>query len=251
MDDRRFMVAALEMAEAGLGHVWPNPSVGAILVRDGAEVGRGQTQPRGRPHAEVVALDRAGPLAHGASMFVSLEPCCHHGRTPPCTDAILRAGVTRVVVACLDPFPEVNGRGVAALRARGVQVEVGLESAWAQSVNAGFFSRIRRGRPWFQAVAPQTGIPPGFDAMWRAGPGGGRLEVRCGATHETWTLDPVGPDGQTPTGERALAVGLEEAPARMAEEGLTRVAVEANSPAARHLSNQGSLDRDASRPPSW
>ena len=120
------MGAALALAGRGLGGTWPNPAVGCVLVRDGVVVGRGWTQPGGRPHAETEALRRAGLAAAGATAFVSLEPCSHHGRTPPCADALVAAGVARVVVALEDPDPRVAGRGMARLRAAGITVESGL-----------------------------------------------------------------------------------------------------------------------------
>jgi diaminohydroxyphosphoribosylaminopyrimidine deaminase/5-amino-6-(5-phosphoribosylamino)uracil reductase len=141
------MRAALALARRGLGNVWPNPAVGCVIVKDGVVVGRGWTQPGGRPHAETEALGRAGEAARGATAYVTLEPCCHWGRTPPCTDAMLAAGIARAVIALRDPDPRVNGEGIARLRAGGVAVteDVGREAAaW---VNAGFISRIKGGRP--------------------------------------------------------------------------------------------------------
>jgi diaminohydroxyphosphoribosylaminopyrimidine deaminase/5-amino-6-(5-phosphoribosylamino)uracil reductase len=127
--------------------VWPNPAVGCVIARDGRVVGRGWTQPGGRPHAETEALVRAGAAAHGATAYVTLEPCCHWGRTPPCADALIIAGVRRVVVACEDPDPRVAGGGLARLRAAGLGVEIGLCAAEAAEINAGFFQRVRLGRP--------------------------------------------------------------------------------------------------------
>ena len=141
------MRAALGLAQRGLGNAWPNPSVGCVLVRDGRVVGRAVTAPGGRPHAEPLALAMAGEAARGATVYTTLEPCCHHGRTPPCTDALIAAGVARVVVATRDCDPRVNGAGLARLRAAGIVVEEGLLAAEAEEVNAGFFSRVRRGRP--------------------------------------------------------------------------------------------------------
>jgi diaminohydroxyphosphoribosylaminopyrimidine deaminase/5-amino-6-(5-phosphoribosylamino)uracil reductase len=147
MDDLSHMRAALSLARRGLGNAWPNPSVGCVVVRDGRVVGRAVTAPGGRPHAEPLALEMAGAAARGATVYVTLEPCCHHGRTPPCTDALIAAGVARVVVAARDPDPRVDGGGIARLRAAGIAVEEGLLEAEAEEVNAGFFSRVRRGRP--------------------------------------------------------------------------------------------------------
>ena len=145
--DLRWMCAALSLGRRGLGNVWPNPAVGCVIVKDGHVVGRGWTQPGGRPHAETEALARAGASAKGATAYVSLEPCSHWGRTPPCTDALIGAGVARVVAAIEDPDARVAGSGFAALRAAGIQVETGLGEAQAADVNAGFFHRVRLGRP--------------------------------------------------------------------------------------------------------
>lgn len=146
-DDRRFMGLALGLARRGLGNVWPNPAVGCVIVRDGRIVGRGWTQPGGRPHAEVVALAQAGDAACGATAHVTLEPCAHHGKTPPCAEALVAAGVTRVVSALEDPDPRVAGRGHARLRAAGITVETGVLAAEAETLQRGFLSRIRLGRP--------------------------------------------------------------------------------------------------------
>jgi diaminohydroxyphosphoribosylaminopyrimidine deaminase/5-amino-6-(5-phosphoribosylamino)uracil reductase len=141
------MRAALALARRGLGAVWPNPAVGCVIVKNGRVVGRGWTQPGGRPHGETEALRRAGEAARGAVAYVSLEPCCHWGRTPPCVDALVTAGVRRVVVALEDPDPRVAGEGLRRLRAAGLDVEVGLCAEEAAEVNAGFLSRLRLGRP--------------------------------------------------------------------------------------------------------
>jgi diaminohydroxyphosphoribosylaminopyrimidine deaminase/5-amino-6-(5-phosphoribosylamino)uracil reductase len=141
------MRAALALARRGLGAVWPNPAVGCVLVKEGHVVGRGWTQPGGRPHGETEALRRAGEAACGATAYVSLEPCCHWGKTPPCTEALIGAGVRRVVVALEDPDPRVAGRGIRQLRAAGLDVETGLCGEEAAEVNAGFLNRLRLGRP--------------------------------------------------------------------------------------------------------
>jgi len=145
--DDALMQAALTLARRGLGRVWPNPAVGCVIVRDGQVVGRGWTQPGGRPHAETEALHQAGAAAQGATAYVTLEPCNHHGRTPPCTDALIAAGVARVVVAIEDPDPRVEGRGLARLRDAGIAVELGLRASEAAELNAGFFLKITLGRP--------------------------------------------------------------------------------------------------------
>src|SRR5262249_9128467 len=135
--DARFMALALSLGRRELGRTWPNPAVGAVLVREGNVVGRGWTQAGGRPHAEPEALRRAAGLARDGTLYVTLEPCSHHGRTPPCADAIIAAGVRRVVSAMEDPNPEVAGAGHARLRAHGIEVEVGSGGDAARRTHAG------------------------------------------------------------------------------------------------------------------
>lgn len=146
-DDRRFMRLAIALGRRGLGRVWPNPAVGCVIQRDGRILGRGWTGPGGRPHAEAAALARCAD-ARGATAYVSLEPCAHHGRTPPCSEALVRAGVARVVTAVTDPDPRVSGRGHAHLRAAGIDVEEGVEAEAARAANAGFLLRLTETRPW-------------------------------------------------------------------------------------------------------
>ena len=150
-NDQRFMSLALALGRRGLGNTWPNPAVGAVVVgRDGGEpviVGRGWTQPGGRPHAETEALRRAGPAARGATLYATLEPCSHHGKTPPCTDAIMAAGIARVVSAIEDPNARVAGRGHALLRASGIAVDVGLGAAEARRAHAGHIRSVCDHRP--------------------------------------------------------------------------------------------------------
>jgi len=141
------MRRALELALGGRGHTSPNPLVGAVLVRDGVVVGEGYHAQLGGPHAEVAALDAAGERARGATLYVTLEPCCHTGRTPPCTEAILRAGVSKVIAAVQDPNPAVRGQGLARLREAGLAVEVGPCEAEARALNAAFFTWVTKGRP--------------------------------------------------------------------------------------------------------
>jgi diaminohydroxyphosphoribosylaminopyrimidine deaminase / 5-amino-6-(5-phosphoribosylamino)uracil reductase len=145
--DRRFMALALALGRRGLGRTWPNPAVGAVVVKDGVIVGRGWTQAGGRPHAEPVALAQAGAAARGATLYVTLEPCSHVGKSPPCADAIIAAGIRRVVSAIEDPNPEVAGQGHAKLRAAGIEVDVGLCADEAARAHAGHFRRIRDKRP--------------------------------------------------------------------------------------------------------
>jgi diaminohydroxyphosphoribosylaminopyrimidine deaminase/5-amino-6-(5-phosphoribosylamino)uracil reductase len=145
--DRRFMELALTLGRRTLGQTWPNPAVGAVVVKDGVIVGRGWTAPGGRPHGEPQALARAGAAARGATVYVTLEPCSHHGKTPPCADALIAAGVARVVSAIEDPNPEVAGQGHARLRAAGITVDVGLCADEARYAHAGHIRRIKSGRP--------------------------------------------------------------------------------------------------------
>jgi diaminohydroxyphosphoribosylaminopyrimidine deaminase/5-amino-6-(5-phosphoribosylamino)uracil reductase len=145
--DRRYMQLALALGRRGLGRTWPNPAVGAVVVKDGVIVGRGWTQPGGRPHAEPEALRRAGAAARGATLYVTLEPCSHFGKSPPCADAIIAAGISRVVAAIEDPNPEVAGQGHAKLRAAGISVDIGLFAEEAAREHAGHFRRVRDQRP--------------------------------------------------------------------------------------------------------
>jgi diaminohydroxyphosphoribosylaminopyrimidine deaminase / 5-amino-6-(5-phosphoribosylamino)uracil reductase len=145
--DQRFMQLALTLGRRGQGRTWPNPAVGALVVKDGVIAGRGWTQPGGRPHAEPEALKRAGEAARGATLYATLEPCSHTGKSPPCADAIIAAGIARVVSAIEDPNPEVAGQGHAKLRAAGIAVDIGLGAAEAARDHAGHFRRVRDKRP--------------------------------------------------------------------------------------------------------
>jgi diaminohydroxyphosphoribosylaminopyrimidine deaminase/5-amino-6-(5-phosphoribosylamino)uracil reductase len=148
--DHEFMARALRLAERGLTTTTPNPRVGCVLVKDGAVVGEGWHERAGEPHAEIHALNAAGNLARGATAYVTLEPCSHHGRTPPCADALIAAGVARVVAAMRDPNPQVAGSGLEQLRAAGIAVADGLLAHEARELNIGFVSRMERGRPWLR-----------------------------------------------------------------------------------------------------
>jgi len=152
------------------GHVYPNPPVGCVIVKDGDVVAEAATHPGGRPHAERKALDMAGPLAQGATLYVTLEPCCHWGMTPPCSDAIIDAGVARVVCSIQDPDPRVNGGGFAALKAAGIDVNIGMCRDQAKAVLSGFLHRIQFGAP--EVIMSDEGlgmIPNGADAMLASG----------------------------------------------------------------------------------
>jgi diaminohydroxyphosphoribosylaminopyrimidine deaminase/5-amino-6-(5-phosphoribosylamino)uracil reductase len=147
VDDARYMQLALSLGRRGLGNTWPNPAVGAVVVKDGVIVGRGWTQPGGRPHAEVVALSQAKRQAKGATLYCTLEPCSHTGKSPPCADAIIKAGVARVVSSIEDPNPEVAGQGHARLRDKGITVDVGLCADEARRAHAGHITRVLKSRP--------------------------------------------------------------------------------------------------------
>ncbi len=148
--ERQAMARALELAALGRRSTQPNPRVGCVIAQGERIIGEGWHQRAGEPHAEVFALRQAGAAARGATAFVTLEPCNHHGRTPPCSEALIAAGVARVIYACGDPNPRVDGSGAARLRAAGVEVATGLLAAEGEELNLGFFSRMRRGRPWLR-----------------------------------------------------------------------------------------------------
>src|ERR1700674_3875039 len=147
VDDARFMQLAFALGRRNLGNTWPNPSVGAVIVKDGVIVGRGWTQQGGRPHAEIEALRHTKKAAQGATMYVTLEPCSHQGKSPPCADAIIKAGIARVVSALEDPNPEVVGKGHERWRAKGIKVDIGLGADEARRVHAGHIMRMQKTRP--------------------------------------------------------------------------------------------------------
>ena len=189
-DDARHMDRALELGRRGLGNTWPNPAVGCILVRDGVVVGEGWTQPGGRPHAETEALAHAGEAARGATAYVTLEPCAHHGQTPPCTDALIAAGVARVVAPFSDSDPRVSGQGFDRLREAGIEVVTGVGAEAAAEHHSGFFSRVELGRPLLTLklatsldgrIATASG-----DSQWITGP-----ETRAYVHHLRATHDAV------------------------------------------------------------
>lgn len=173
--DARLMAAAIRLGSRELGQTWPNPAVGALIVRhepDGpVVVGRGWTRKGGRPHAEAEALAEAGDRARGATCYVSLEPCSHHGRTPPCAEALVKAGISRVVSATEDPDDRVSGRGHAILRDAGIELVVGVGSSEASAVNAGHIMRVCEGRPWVTLK-----LAVSRDGMI-AGPGGAPVAI--------------------------------------------------------------------------
>lgn len=183
------MRAALGLARRGLGTVWPNPAVGCVILdRDGRVAGRGWTQPGGRPHAETEALRQSGERAAGGTAYVTLEPCSHHGQTPPCAEALIAARLARVVVACTDPDPRVSGSGIATLQAAGVAVSSGVCREEAEDLNVGFFRRILAQRPMITLklattldgkIATQRG-----ESRWITGPQAREMSHVLRATHD-------------------------------------------------------------------
>lgn len=186
--DERWMRLALTLARRGLGRVWPNPAVGCVLVQGNRVVGRGWTQPGGRPHAETVALAQAGPCAKGATAYVSLEPCAHHGKTPPCAQALIDAKVARVVCALTDPDIRVSGKGFKMLETAGIAVTTRVLNAEATSLNLGFLTKITKSRPMVTLklaasldgrIATRTG-----DSRWITGPASRRFVHLMRASHD-------------------------------------------------------------------
>jgi diaminohydroxyphosphoribosylaminopyrimidine deaminase/5-amino-6-(5-phosphoribosylamino)uracil reductase len=181
VDDRRHMNRALQLAAHGRRTARPNPMVGAVLVRDGAVVGEGWHVQTGDDHAEIIALRDAGALASGATLYVTLEPCSHHGRTPPCAEAVVAAGVSRVVAAMVDPNPAVSGKGLEHLEAAGIEVASGLLESQAAELNRGFVKRMREGMPWVTvkiaaSLDGATAMASG-ESQWITG-GGARADVQ-------------------------------------------------------------------------
>ena len=167
LNDLRFMDAALAQGYSHLGRTAPNPSVGCVIVKEGQVLGIGVTGQGGRPHAETQALAMAGNKAKGATCYVTLEPCAHHGQTPPCADALIEAGVARVVIACEDPFHEVDGNGISRLNTAGIRVDVGVRQSQAENHHAGFFHRLKTGKPLLEADSR----PDLYDADLTLSPG--------------------------------------------------------------------------------
>ncbi|MCB5412379.1 bifunctional diaminohydroxyphosphoribosylaminopyrimidine deaminase/5-amino-6-(5-phosphoribosylamino)uracil reductase RibD [Pseudogemmobacter faecipullorum] len=173
------MGRALALARQMRGHVWPNPPVGCVIVKDGVVIAEGDTQPGGRPHTERVALDRAGASAAGSTLYVTLEPCCHWGKTPPCADAIIAAGVARVVAAMQDPDPRVNGGGFQRLREAGIEVSVGEGETDARAIMSGFLHRTRTGEPeLILSECTLTEVPEGVDGLLETRDGVCSLRLR-------------------------------------------------------------------------
>lgn len=188
MTDEDHMAHALRLAARGLGNTWPNPAVGCVIVQGGRIVGRGWTQPGGRPHAEVMALTQAGPQATGGTAYVTLEPCAHHGKTPPCAEALIAAGIARVVTALIDPDPRVSGKGHAKLRAAGIAVTEGVLANQATRLSAGFLKRVTRGLPMVTlkmaaSLDGRTAMASG-ESRWITGPQARRAVHAMRAAHD-------------------------------------------------------------------
>ncbi len=238
--DRTAMRRAIGLARGALGLVWPNPAVGCVLATGGSVIAEGVTQPGGRPHGEAMALRAAGDRARGATAYVSLEPCSHWGRTPPCTRALIEAGIARAVIATRDPDPRVNGRGIEGLRAAGIAVTTGVCQDEAEAVNRGFFQRIRTGRPLVTAISGALGAAAdaGQDGILNIRLHADGLALCCTTArgrHGAWIAD---------LSRRTLADAL----ARLGDAGLTRVAVGTGTPLAERLALYELIDGFATAP---
>lgn len=212
------MALALSIGRRGMGRVWPNPAVGCVIVKDGQIVGRGWTADGGRPHAETQALAQAGALAERATVYVTLEPCSHHGQTPPCAQALIDAKVARVVVATDDPDARVAGRGLAMLRDAGIAIETGLLAAQAERDHAGFLSRITQGRPFVTLklagtldgrIATATG-----ESQWITGPQARRAVHMMRARHDAVMVGAGTVRADDPS-LTARGLGLKQQPVRV------------------------------------
>ena len=240
--DKRFMALALSLGRRGQGTCWPNPAVGCVIVRDDRIIGRGWTQPGGRPHAETEALAQAGQGARGATAYVTLEPCAHHGKTPPCAEALIAAGVSRVVAAVEDSDPRVAGQGFAMLREAGIDVVTGVLAEQAERDLAGFFLKTEQGRPFVTLkmassfdgrIATSTG-----HSQWITGPQARRVVHAMRARHDAVMVGA----GTARADDPSLTVrdlGVEHQPVRVV--------------VSRHMdiSLMGQLARTASKIPVW
>lgn len=236
------MNMALALGRRGQGRVWPNPAVGCVIVQDTRVVGRGWTAPGGRPHAEPLALAQAGEAARGATAYVTLEPCSHHGKTGPCADALIAAGVGRVVTALEDPDPRVSGRGIAALRAAGIEVTTGVMSNQARRDHAGFLSRVTTGRPMLTLklassfdgrIATGTG-----ESQWITGPEARRVVHAMRARHDAVLVG----GGTARADDPSLTVR---------DLGVTHQPVRVIASRRLDLPLLGNLARTAAAPPVW
>lgn len=227
-----YMARALQLASRALGSVSPNPAVGAVLVRDGQVVGEGATQPPGQAHAEIVALRAAGPLARGSALYVTLEPCAHYGRTPPCADAIVAAGIAEAHVAMLDPSPWVDGQGLAVLEQAGVRVTRGSHEGEARRLYEAYFCWLQRGRPLVTALYALglDGQPRALNAAALGAAAGAELtRLRATADQTISAVDGLLAEDPALTG--------------MAASGVTALHVETPPGALDALTERGLLDR--------
>src|SRR5579862_7762436 len=171
--DEHFMAMAIALGISALGSASPNPAVGCVIVKNRKAIAFGRTAPGGRPHAEALALKEAGARARGATAYVSLEPCAHYGQTPPCANALVEAGIKRVVIGCGDPFPKVRGKGIAILKKAGIEVTLGVEEDECRRINEGFFTRVEKGRPMVTLKLAMTLdgriATAGGDSQWISG----------------------------------------------------------------------------------
>lgn len=236
--DAEHMARAIALAQGRLGRTWPNPSVGCVVARAGEVLGEDATALGGRPHAEPLALRQAGERARGATLYVSLEPCSHHGQTPPCVDAILESGVSRVVVATFDPDPRVGGRGIELLRATGLECDVGLMRAEADATHRGFFHRLATGRPWCAIVPPMSTAP--FDVVASTDP-----------AREATSPMPVAATPAPAVVRLGAATGeaLTEALVRLGAAGVTRLAIASDDPLADAALQADLVDAAPQTPP--
>lgn len=220
MTDAALMARALAVARRAAGRTSPNPMVGAVIARDGLVLAEGWTQPPGQDHAEPHALKQLGGRAEGATMYVTLEPCCHYGRTPPCTDAIVRSGVQRVVVGVVDPFPLVAGRGIEQLRAAGIAVDVGVREDECRRLNRGFFRAVAEGLPevTLKAAISLDGriASEAGESRWITGPAAREAGHRLRDAHDavlvgvgTVLADDCALDTRVPGGRNAVPVVLD------------------------------------------
>ena len=216
--DARFMSLALSLGRRGMGRVWPNPAVGCVIVKDGRIVGRGWTADGGRPHAETRALEQAGAAARGATAYVTLEPCAHHGQTPPCAQSLIAVGIARVVIAAGDPDPRVNGGGIAMLERAGIAVTTGVCAAEATDDHAGFLLRVTQQRPFVTLklagtldgrIATATG-----ESKWITGPDARRMVHIMRARHDAVMVG-AGTVRADDPGLTVRGLGVERQPVRV------------------------------------
>jgi diaminohydroxyphosphoribosylaminopyrimidine deaminase/5-amino-6-(5-phosphoribosylamino)uracil reductase len=237
--DLRHLARAIELAELHAGGATPNPNVGAVVVRDGEVVGEGRHEQYGGPHAEVNALADAGEAARGATLFVSLEPCAHHGKTPPCTDAIVAAGIARLVVGADDPSEKASGRGLGILRDEGVDVIVadGELAARARLTNQAFRKHVRTGRPWvlFKSAMTLDGkvATPTGDSKWISGEGSRRLAHEWRAASDAVAVG-IGTALADDPQLTARIDGVDRQPRRVVFDSLARLPLDSQLVAAAH-----------------